>query len=106
MKISSVVENNLCASCGICAGVCPKKCIASTFEAGSYLPTIDENSCVNCGRCYRVCPGKSANYTKTSAKDIFFGTAIKCLAAQTKDKDILARATSGGAVTTLVKAPA
>ena len=103
MKISSVVENNLCVSCGICADVCPKKCIASNFEAGSYLPTIDENSCVNCGRCYRVCPGKSANYTKTSAKDIFFGTAIKCLAAQTKDKDILARATSGGAVTTLVK---
>ncbi|MBR0061235.1 MAG: 4Fe-4S binding protein, partial [Selenomonadaceae bacterium] len=56
MKISSVVENNLCVSCGICAGVCPKKCIASTFEAGSYRPTIDENSCVNCGRCYRVCP--------------------------------------------------
>ena len=103
MKISSVVENNLCASCGICAGVCPKKCIASTFEAGSYLPTIDENSCVNCGLCYKVCPGKSADYTKTSAKDIFFGTAIKCFAAQTKDKEILARATSGGAITTLVK---
>ena len=103
MKISSVVENNLCVSCGICAGVCPKKCIASTFEAGSYLPTIDENSCVNCGLCYKVCPGKAADYTKTSAKDIFFGTAIKCLAAQTKDKEILAQSVSGGAVTTLVK---
>lgn len=83
--------------------MCPKKCIASTFEAGSYQPTIDENACVDCGRCYRVCPGKSADYTKTSAKDIFVGTAIKCLAAQTKDKEILARATSGGAVTTPVK---
>lgn len=103
MKISSVVENNLCVSCGICAGVCPKKCIASTFEAGSYQPTIDENSCVDCGRCYRVCPGKSADYTKTSAKDIFFGKAIKYLAAQTKDKEILMQSASGGAVTTLVK---
>ena len=103
MKITSVVENNLCVSCGICAGVCPKKCISSTFEAGSYLPTIDENSCVNCEMCYKVCPGKSADYTKTSAKDIFFGTAKKCLAVQTKDKEILKLSSSGGVITTLVK---
>lgn len=24
MKISSVVKNNICVSCGLCAGVCPK----------------------------------------------------------------------------------
>ena len=102
MKISSVVENNLCVSCGICAGVCPKKCIADTFEAGSFLPTIDENFCVNCGLCHKVCPGKSSDYT-TCTGNIFFGAAIKCLAAQTKDREILAQSTSGGAVTTLIK---
>lgn len=103
MNISSVVENNLCVSCGICAGVCPKKCITSTLEAGSYQPTIDENSCVNCGLCCKVCPGKSSDYTTCAANDIFFGQAIKCLAAQTKDKEILAQSTSGGVITTLIK---
>ncbi len=102
MKISSVVENNLCVSCGICAGVCPKKCIVGTFEGGSYLPTIDENFCVNCGLCHKVCPGKSADYTACT-EDIFFGAATKCLAAQTKDKAILAQSASGGVVTTLIK---
>lgn len=102
MNISSVVKNNLCVSCGICAGVCPKKCIASTFEAGSYHPTIDENSCVNCGLCHKVCPGKSSDFTNGAA-NLLFGRALKCLAAQTKDKEILAQSTSGGVVTTLVK---
>lgn len=100
MKISSVVENNLCVSCGICAGVCPKKCISSTFAAGGYHPTIDENSCDDCGLCHKVCPGKGASYTD---KNIFFGRAIKCLAVQAKDEQILARATSGGAITVLIK---
>lgn len=107
MKISSVVENNLCVSCGLCAGVCPKKCISSTFKSGSYLPTIDENSCVNCGRCYNICPGKSADYVTPykdkKMPDIFFGQSIKCWAVQTKDAEVLAQSTSGGAVTTLVK---
>ena len=103
MNISSIVENNLCVSCGICAGVCPKKCISSTFEAGSYHPTIDEDSCVNCGLCRKVCPGKSSDYTTCAVENIFFGKSLICLAAQTKDKEILAQSTSGGVVTTLVR---
>ena len=103
MNISSVVKNNLCVSCGLCAGICPKKCIASTFEAGSYLPTVDENSCVNCGLCHKVCPGKSADYTAASGENIFFGRAIECLAAQVKDKKLLAQSASGGIVTALTK---
>ena len=103
MKISSVVENNLCVSCGLCAGVCPKKCISSTLEAGSYLPTIEEDSCVNCGLCYKVCPGKSSDYTTTGAENIFFGQAIKCLAVSTKDKALLPLSASGGVLTNLIK---
>ncbi|MBR1647578.1 MAG: Coenzyme F420 hydrogenase/dehydrogenase, beta subunit C-terminal domain [Selenomonadaceae bacterium] len=99
MKISSVVENNLCVSCGICAGVCPKKCIASTYRHGSYLPTIDEKICVNCGLCHKVCPGKSSTYTEPN---IFVGNAKICLIAQTKSKPILKKSSSGGVVTTLV----
>lgn len=102
MNISSVTKNNLCVSCGLCAGVCPKQCIASVFESGSYLPTVDENSCVNCGLCHRVCPGKSDDFT-ASGDNIFFGHAIKCFAAQVKDKKLLAQATSGGLVTALTK---
>ncbi|MBQ3451577.1 MAG: 4Fe-4S binding protein [Selenomonadaceae bacterium] len=106
MNISSVVENNLCVSCGLCAGVCPKKCISSIFTAGSYFPTVDENSCVNCGICHKVCPGKGADYVtlyKGRFPNIFFGWAVKCFAAQTKDKKILSQSTSGGALTTLIR---
>ena len=103
MKISSVVKNNLCVSCGLCAGVCPKKCISSSYDKGSYLPTIDEDACVNCGICHKVCPGKSSDYSTDAATNIFFGRAIKCLAVQTKDKEILLQSTSGGVVTTLIK---
>ena len=103
MKISSVVKNNLCVSCGLCAGVCPKKCISSLFDNGSYLPTIDENSCVNCGICHKICPGKSADYSTVTSENILFGNAIKCLAVQTKNQQILLQSTSGGVITTLIK---
>ena len=91
MNISAVVDNNLCVSCGICAGVCPKKCIASSYQHGNYLPTIDKNSCVNCGLCHKLCPGKSTDYLKLSrmndespTENILFGHAKACLAAQTR----------------------
>lgn len=109
MNITNVVENNLCVSCGICAGVCPKKCITSTYRNGSYQPTIDEKSCVNCGLCHKVCPGKSSDYLKLfelngtpSPKNFWLGNWKRCLAVQTKDEEILANSSSGGAVTTLV----
>lgn len=110
MNISAVVENNLCVSCGLCAGVCPQKCIASTYQSGRYLPTVDEKSCVNCGLCHGVCPGKASNYLKLSAANneppsanFMFGHAQFCLTAQTKDEKILAQSASGGIVTTLIK---
>ena len=103
MKISSVVKNNLCVSCGLCAGVCPKKCISSSFDSGSYLPTIDEDSCINCGICHKICPGKSSDYSTVADENIFFGRAKKCFAVQTKDKEILLQSTSGGVLTTLIK---
>lgn len=109
MNITDVVKNNLCTSCGICAGVCPKKCISSEYRAGSYLPTVDEKSCVNCGLCHKVCPGKASDYPKLYElngaplpKNFMLGNWKQCLTVQTKDAEILARSTSGGAVTTLV----
>ena len=111
MKISDVVEKNLCVSCGICAGVCPNKCIASTCDGGRYLPTIDENLCADCGLCHKICPGKATDYPKLCklndeplTENILFGQAKFCLAAQSVDENILALSTSGGVVTTLVMA--
>ncbi len=109
MNITDVVENNLCVSCGICAGVCPKKCISSTYRAGSYLPTVYEKSCVNCELCRKVCPGKASDYPKLYElsgapvpKNFMLGNWKRCLAVQTNYDEILKLSTSGGAVTTLV----
>ncbi|MBE8952341.1 MAG: Coenzyme F420 hydrogenase/dehydrogenase, beta subunit C-terminal domain [Quinella sp. 1Q7] len=111
MNITDVVENNLCVSCGICAGVCPKRCISSEYRDGRYLPTVDEKSCVDCGLCRKVCPGKASDYPKLYElsgapvpKNFMLGNWKRCLAVQTNYEELLKLSTSGGAVTMLVLA--
>lgn len=45
-----------CNGCGICALVCPKKCIHMKQDnEGFYYPVIDEEKCVHCNRCKNIC---------------------------------------------------
>ena len=97
MKIDQVVANNLCVSCGICAAICPQKCISTK----NFQPSIDESKCSNCELCSRICPGRQANYENRD--EIFLGDILWSLIAQTKDQKILSESTSGGFITTLVK---
>lgn len=61
-NIESVVKNGACASCGVCAGVCPKECIEIEIDQrnrSKFFPKVDENQCVGCGLCLDVCGGLS-----------------------------------------------
>lgn len=60
-NVKSIRKGNLCTSCGICVGACPKGCIDMEYGKERNLPTIREHDCIDCGLCYKICPGKGYN---------------------------------------------
>ncbi len=107
-NISKVVESNQCVSCGLCAAVCPKKCIRFEKNNKTYIPSIKEEECIQCGVCDDICPGNQFDYNReyieTGEPDNFWlGQYRKILSMQAADQVILQKATSGGVVTQIVK---
>ena len=47
------VDRTLCAACGVCMKVCPKKAIA--VYKGLYA-LVDEALCIGCKKCAKECP--------------------------------------------------
>lgn len=101
--IQSIVDNNLCLSCGVCAAICSKKAIHFELEKGCYVAKIDHNNCIKCGLCYQICPGKGVNLAKINDDNTYFGKYKSIYTVQSKDKMLLKTATSGAFVTTLIK---
>lgn len=56
-EIITIVEKGLCSGCGVCAGVCPKKCLEmKENEFGEYYPSLFFDKCISCFICDDVCP--------------------------------------------------
>ncbi|MCC7555724.1 MAG: Coenzyme F420 hydrogenase/dehydrogenase, beta subunit C-terminal domain [Methanoculleus marisnigri] len=55
--IETVVQNNLCIGCGLCAALCPQGILAMQWNCyGEYNP-VEVNPCTTeCGLCLKVCP--------------------------------------------------
>ena len=59
-----------CVACGLCASICPAKCIDVTpyeEEGGIRYPKefeIDESRCIFCGFCQEVCPKEAIKLTR------------------------------------------
>ncbi len=103
--VSFTRQNNLCISCGICAAVCPEKCITFQDFNGMRLPAINDSDCVHCGKCFNVCPGKGFNYSKYSGElnlDFNFHDVKGIYTVRSKNESILKNAVSGGAVTEII----
>ena len=47
------VERTLCAACGVCMKVCPRKAI--TIYKGLYAK-VEETLCIGCKKCAKECP--------------------------------------------------
>lgn len=105
-NIKYTTENNLCISCGICGGVCSRRCINYKQKDGLNIPVVNEE-CTQCGMCLKVCPGKGMDYTQEtlekSTEDFWFGAYKKIYSANSNDKALLQNAVSGGIVTEIVK---
>lgn len=108
--INYTLGQNLCISCGICAGVCPVNCIEMQLsdEGDAYRPVIDREMCINCGKCKKVCPGLGWQvFEKDESKDLCElsrkGNVLETCTAWTKDEVLLQSCASGGMVTALVK---
>jgi len=102
--VATTVEQNLCCSCGVCKGICPKNCITYHREHGMFLPEIDTEKCVSCGLCADVCPGLGHTYTaKSTAADTVTGEVLACFNAWSRESDLRHVSASGGVVSTIVK---
>ena len=102
--ILTTVQNNLCISCGICKGICPKSSITDTRRCGMFFPEIDEKSCINCGLCADVCPGLGHEYlSKSTAVETVTGDYLDCFNAWSLDPVLRHVSASGGIVSAVVK---
>ena len=56
----SVVVDDECADCGLCAERCPVRAIVMTEgNGGPGKPKIDERRCIGCGVCADACPNEA-----------------------------------------------
>lgn len=104
MNVSFTTEQNLCCGCGICVGICPKKCISwKRNDNGMYQPTIDQNVCVSCGMCEKVCPGLGHPYKENSERDAVRGNVLCAYNAWSINPQIRQISASGGVISSIVK---
>lgn len=85
-----ITENlEMCVGCGVCAIVCPAKCLTIVLnEDGFYIPKLETgNQCLKCNLCNNVC----AQYIMADPV-----RPVKTLSVIAKNKNVLNTSSSGG----------
>ncbi|MHA2324833.1 MAG: coenzyme F420 hydrogenase/dehydrogenase beta subunit N-terminal domain-containing protein [Promethearchaeota archaeon] len=92
---SEIIDAGFCQGCGLCVGSCKH------IEMDKMRPTL-KDFCIlerdgqGCGRCYQNCP-------QVIQKTFEDKEPLGIYSLRSKNPDILAKASSGGFVTTLTK---
>lgn len=107
-----VLDQELCASCGACVAVCPRDLLRiSVDDPVASLRDGIAADCGDCTLCLDVCPGKDTAtaaselrlFGRTRAEDErWTGVISRTFQAHAGSLDVLAAASAGGAVTTLL----
>jgi len=72
--ISTVVKNDLCIGCGVCATICPDQILDMRFNHFSEYNPIEDKVCEKeCGLCLKVCPFADGNDNEDSIGKALFG---------------------------------
>jgi coenzyme F420 hydrogenase subunit beta len=106
-----VVDPALCAGCGACGLVCPKKLI--DFDPDKVEPRLDfdPQACGSCNQCVEVCPGADPDTGRSEDRlfgrrrtpdERWLGIYREAFGARSSDDEVVRRSASGGTVTTLL----
>jgi uncharacterized Fe-S center protein len=76
-----IVDEELCAACGLCAKTCRQKAISVEKNA-----SIDYKKCVGCGECIVVCPKSSISQKEKTQSKILNEKIVEYTYGALKDK--------------------
>lgn len=112
---AQVLDQDLCASCGACVAACPQDLLRISVDepVASLRPDVaaEHLPCGSCTLCVDICPGKDTGTAESELRlfgrtrdedERWVGISSQCYQARAHSTDVLAAASAGGAVTTLL----
>lgn len=72
---NTIVKNDLCIGCGVCAGICPTKNLTmGDSPQGGYIPISDGRCLESCAECFYVCPFQDNTLDEDAMGKRIFGS--------------------------------